>query len=310
MGKIQNIIGRQIFDSRGNPTVEVDVFTDKDGFGRAAVPSGASTGQHEAVELRDNNEKFSGKGVMSAVDNVNNKISKSIIGKNVQNQKELDYEMINLDGTHNKSNLGANAILGVSLAIAKAAASERKIPLYQHLGGSNATILPVPMMNIINGGSHSDSPIAFQEFMIMPIAGESFSESFHMGVEVFHSLKKILNKKKLSTSVGDEGGFAPKLKGTEEAIEIILNSIEMAGYKPGNEIMLALDCAASEFYSNGIYDYTIFEGTMGAKRSSDEQIKYLENLIDKYPILSIEDGMDENDWDGWEALTKKIGNKV
>ena len=310
MGKIKNITGRQIFDSRGNPTVEVEVFTDKDGFGRAAVPSGASTGEHEAVELRDNDKKFSGKGVMSAVNNVNNKISKIIIGKNVQNQEELDYQMINLDGTSNKSNLGANAILGVSLAIAKAAASEKKIPLYEYLGGSNATILPVPMMNIINGGSHSDSPIAFQEFMIMPITGKSFSKSFHMGGEVFHSLKKILKKKKLSTSVGDEGGFAPKLKGTEEAIETILYSIEMAGYKPGKDIMLALDCAASEFYRNGIYDYTIFEGTKGVKRSTKEQVNYLENLINKYPILSIEDGMDENDWDGWEALTKKIGDKI
>ncbi len=310
MGKIKNIIGRQIFDSRGNPTVEVEVFTDEDGFGRAAVPSGASTGEHEAVELRDNNKKFSGKGVISAVNNVNNKISKSIIGKNVQNQKELDYQMIDLDGTPNKSNLGANAILGVSLAIAKAAASEKKLPLYKHLGGSDANILPVPMMNIINGGSHSDSPIAFQEFMIMPITGDTFSKSFHMGVEVFHSLKKILNKKKLSTSVGDEGGFAPKLNGTEDAIETILHSIEMAGYEPGKEIMLALDCAASEFYRNGIYDYTIFEGVNGAKRNSYEQVNYLENLSNKYPIISIEDGMDENDWDGWEALTKKMGDKV
>tara|TARA_B100000575_G_scaffold249550_1_gene216008 strand:- start:14666 stop:15958 length:1293 start_codon:yes stop_codon:yes gene_type:complete len=310
MGKIKNIIGRQIFDSRGNPTVEVEVFTDEDGFGRAAVPSGASTGEHEAVELRDNSEKFSGKGVISAVNNVNNKISKSIIGKNVQNQKELDYQMIDLDGTPNKSNLGANAILGVSLALAKAAASEKKIPLYEHLGGSDANILPVPMMNIINGGSHSDSPIAFQEFMIMPITGDSFSKSFHMGVEVFHSLKKILNKKKLSTSVGDEGGFAPKLKGTEDAIETILQSIETAGYEPGKEVMLALDCAASEFYRNGIYDYTIFEGVNGAKRNSHEQVNYLENLSNKYPILSIEDGMDENDWDGWEALTRKMGDKV
>ena len=218
--------------------------------------------------------------------------------------------MIDLDGTPNKSNLGANAILGVSLALAKAAASEKKIPLYEHLGGSDANILPVPMMNIINGGSHSDSPIAFQEFMIMPITGDSFSKSFHMGVEVFHSLKKILNKKKLSTSVGDEGGFAPKLKGTEDAIETILQSIETAGYEPGKEVMLALDCAASEFYRNGIYDYTIFEGVNGAKRNSHEQVNYLENLSNKYPILSIEDGMDENDWDGWEALTRKMGDKV
>ena len=310
MGKIIKIIGRQIFDSRGNPTVEVEVFTDKNGFGRAAVPSGASTGQHEAVELRDNNEKFSGKGVMNAVNNVNKLISKSIIGKNVQNQEELDSLMIDLDGTNNKSNLGANAILGVSLAVAKAAADEKKLPLYKYLGGKHANILPVPMMNIINGGSHSDSPIAFQEFMIMPIAGDSFSKSFHMGVEVFHSLKKILNKKKLSTAVGDEGGFAPKLKGTEHAIETILSSIEMAGYEPGKEIMLALDCASSEFYKNGMYDYSIFEGISGKKRNSAEQVDYLVNLTQKYPILSIEDGMDENDWDGWEALTKKIGNKV
>ena len=310
MGKIKSVTARQIFDSRGNPTVEVDLLTDEGGFGRAAVPSGASTGQHEAVELRDNNEKFSGKGVMSAVHNVNKKIAKSVIGKNVHHQKEIDYLMIDLDGTSNKSNLGANAILGVSLALAKAAADEKKIPLYQHLGGEEANILPVPMMNIINGGSHSDSPIAFQEFMIMPIAGESFSKSFHMGVEVFHSLKKILNKRKLSTAVGDEGGFAPKLKGTEDAIETILSSIEMAGYEPGKEIMLALDCASSEFYKNGIYDYSIFEGIGGKKRNSNEQVNYLENLTQKYPILSIEDGMDENDWDGWEALTKKIGDKV
>ncbi len=310
MGKIKSVTARQIFDSRGNPTVEVDLLTDGDGFGRAAVPSGASTGQHEAVELRDNNEKFSGKGVMSAVYNVNKKIAKSVIGKNVHHQKEIDFLMIDLDGTSNKSNLGANAILGVSLALAKAAADEKKIPLYQHLGGEEANILPVPMMNIINGGSHSDSPIAFQEFMIMPIAGESFSKSFHMGVEVFHSLKKILNKRKLSTAVGDEGGFAPKLKGTEDAIETILSSIELAGYEPGKEIMLALDCASSEFYKNGIYDYSIFEGIGGKKRNSNEQVSYLENLTQKYPILSIEDGMDENDWDGWEALTKKIGDKV
>ena len=310
MGKIKNIIGRQIFDSRGNPTVEVEVFTDKDGFGRAAVPSGASTGQYEAVELRDNNEKFSGKGVMNAVDNVNKIIAKSVIGKYVQNQQEIDSLMIDLDGTSNKSNLGANSILGVSLAVARAAASENKIPLYEHLGGKDANVLPVPMMNIINGGSHSDSPIAFQEFMIMPIAGESFSESFHMGVEVFHSLKNILNKKKLSTAVGDEGGFAPKLKGTEDAIETILSSIEMAGYEPGKEIMLALDCASSEFYKNGIYDYSIFEGKNGKKRNSDEQVNYLESLTRKYPILSIEDGMDENDWDGWKLLTEKAGNKV
>ena len=310
MGKILKITGRQIFDSRGNPTVEVEVFTEKNGFGRAAVPSGASTGQHEAVELRDNNEKFSGKGVMNAVNNVNTSIAKSVVGKNVQNQEEIDSLMIDLDGTQNKSNLGANAILGVSLATAKAAADEKKIPLYEHLGGKDANILPVPMMNIINGGSHSDSPIAFQEFMIMPVAGESFSKSFHMGVEVFHSLKKILNKKKLSTAVGDEGGFAPKLKGTEDAIETILSSIETAGYEPGKEIMLALDCASSEFYKNGIYDYSFFEGSNGKKRNSEEQVNYLENLTQKYPILSIEDGMDENDWDGWEALTKKIGHKV
>ena len=310
MGKILSVKARQIFDSRGNPTVEVDVFTDKNGFGRAAVPSGASTGQHEAVELRDNSEKFFGKGVMRAVYNVNKLIAKSVIGKKVQNQEEIDSLMIDLDGTPNKSNLGANAILGVSLAISKAAADEEKIPLYQYLGGEDAKILPVPMMNIINGGSHSDSPIAFQEFMIMPISGESFSESFHMGVEIFQCLKKILNKKKLSTAVGDEGGFAPKLKGTEDAIETILSSIEMAGFEPGKQIMLALDCASSEFFKNGIYDYSIFEGVNGIKRNSEEQVNYLQNLTQKYPILSIEDGMDENDWDGWEALTKKIGDKV
>jgi len=310
MGKIKNVTARQIFDSRGNPTIEVDVFTDEDGFGRAAVPSGASTGQHEAVELRDNDEKFSGKGVMNAVNNVNKTIAKNIIGKNVQCQQEIDSMMIDLDGTPNKSNLGANSILGVSLAVAKAAADEKKIPLYEYLGGEDAKILPVPMMNIINGGSHSDSPIAFQEFMIMPIAGKTFSKSFHMGVEVFHCLKKILNNKNLSTAVGDEGGFAPKLKGTEDAIETILSSIKMAGYEPGNEIMLALDCASSEFFKEGIYDYSIFEGINGIKRNSDEQVNYLHNLTKKYPILSIEDGMDENDWEGWEKLTKKIGDRV
>ena len=310
MGKIKNVIARQIFDSRGNPTVEVEVFTDKGGFGRAAVPSGASTGQHEAVELRDNGEKFSGKGVMTAVNNVNKTIAKNIVGKSVQNQEEIDSLMVDLDGTTNKSNLGANAILGASLAIAKAAADEKKIPLYEYLGGKDAKILPVPMMNIINGGSHSDSPIAFQEFMIMPISGESFSKSFYMGVEVFHCLKKILNKKKLSTAVGDEGGFAPKLKGTEDAIETILSSIEMAGFEPGKEIMLGLDCASSEFFKDGVYDYSIFEGDNGIKRNSQEQVNYLQKLTQKYPILSIEDGMDENDWDGWELLTKKIGDKV
>ena len=247
---------------------------------------------------------------MSAVNNVNKTIAKNIIGKNIQNQEEIDSLMIDLDGTPNKSNLGANSILGVSLAIAKAAADEKKIPLYKYLGGEEANILPVPMMNIINGGSHSDSPIAFQEFMILPISGESFSKYFHMGVEIFHCLKKILNKKKLSTAVGDEGGFAPKLKGTEDAIETILSSIEMAGFEPGKEIMLGLDCASSEFFKDGVYDYSIFEGDNGVKRNSQEQVNYLQKLTQKYPILSIEDGMDENDWDGWELLTKKIGDKV
>ena len=310
MGKILSVKARQIFDSRGNPTVEVDLFTDKNGFGRAAVPSGASTGQHEAVELRDNSEKFFGKGVMRAVYNVNKLIAKSVIGKKVQNQEEIDSLMIDLDGTPNKSNLGANAILGVSLAISKAAADEEKIPLYQYLGGEDAKILPVPMMNIINGGSHSDAPIAFQEFMIVPVNAESFSHAMKIGTEIFHNLKSILSARGLSTSVGDEGGFAPKLKGTEDALETIIKSISSAGFKPGEDVMIALDCASSEFFEDNHYDYRIFEGKNGKVFDSVQQADYLSDLVSKYPIISIEDGMDENDWSGWIHSTNVLGNKV
>ncbi len=310
MSKIRNIIARQIFDSRGNPTVEVDVFTQKGFLGRAAVPSGASTGEHEAVELRDGGKSYLGKGVSIAIKNVNNIISKSLIGIEVSEQKKIDQIMIDLDGTPNKSNLGANSILGVSLAIAKASANELGLPLFKYIGGESANILPVPMMNIINGGSHSNAPIAFQEFMIIPVGGKSFSEALKMGTEIFHNLKKILSKKNLNTSVGDEGGFAPELKGTEDALETIIDSIIESGYKPKEDVVIALDCASSEFYKDGIYDYSIFEGSSGLKRTSDEQVEYLESLCEKFPIISIEDGMDENDWNGWKSLTDKIGNKV
>ena len=310
MSKIRNIIARQIFDSRGNPTVEVDVLTQKGFLGRAAVPSGASTGEHEAVELRDGGKSYLGKGVSKAIKNVNNIISKSLIGIEVSEQKQIDKIMIDLDGTPNKSNLGANSILGVSLAIAKASANELGLPLFKYIGGESANILPVPMMNIINGGSHSNAPIAFQEFMIIPLGGKSFSEALKMGTEIFHNLKKILSKKNLNTSVGDEGGFAPELKGTEDALETIIDSIIESGYKPKEDVVIALDCASSEFYKDGIYDYSIFEGSSGLKRTSDEQVDYLETLCEKFPIISIEDGMDENDWNGWKSLTDKIGNKV
>ena len=310
MSKIRNIIARQIFDSRGNPTVEVDVLTQKGFLGRAAVPSGASTGEHEAVELRDGGKSYLGKGVSKAIKNVNNIISKSLIGIEVSEQKQIDKIMIDLDGTPNKSNLGANSILGVSLAIAKASANELGLPLFKYIGGESANILPVPMMNIINGGSHSNAPIAFQEFMIIPVGSKSFSEALKMGTEIFHNLKKILSKKKLNTSVGDEGGFAPELEGTEDALQTIIESIIESGYKPKEDVVIALDCASSEFYKDGIYDYSIFEGSSGLKRTSDEQVDYLETLCEKFPIISIEDGMDENDWNGWKSLTDKIGNKV
>ena len=310
MSKIRNIIARQIFDSRGNPTVEVDVLTQKGFLGRAAVPSGASTGEHEAVELRDGGKSYLGKGVSKAIKNVNNIISKSLIGIEVSEQKKIDKIMIDLDGTPNKSNLGANSILGVSLAIAKASANELGLPLFKYIGGESANILPIPMMNIINGGSHSNAPIAFQEFMIIPLGGKSFSEALKMGTEIFHNLKKILSKKNLNTSVGDEGGFAPELTGTEDALETIIDSIIESGYKPKEDVVIALDCASSEFYKDGIYDYSIFEGSSGLKRTSDEQVDYLESLCEKFPIISIEDGMDENDWNGWKSLTDKIGNKV
>jgi enolase len=310
MSKIKTITARQIFDSRGNPTVEVDVHTENGSFGRAAVPSGASTGEHEAVELRDGGSDYMGKGVSIAVENVNSVISQALIGKSVLNQEEIDNIMLDLDGTENKSILGANAILGVSLAVSKAAASFNRIPLYKYLGGNDASILPVPMMNIINGGSHSDAPIAFQEFMIMPVEAKSFSHAVKMGSEIFHHLKKILSERKLSTAVGDEGGFAPKLDGTEDALETIIKSITSAGYRAGNDVMIALDCASSEFYENGKYDYRIFEGEDAKVLNSEEQANYLSELVDKYPIISIEDGMDENDWNGWKYLTKISGDKV
>ena len=310
MSKITNIFARQIFDSRGNPTVEVDVLTQKGFLGRAAVPSGASTGEHEAVELRDGGDLYMGKGVSEAIKNVNNIISKSLIGIEVSEQKKIDKIMIDLDGTPNKSNLGANSILGVSLAVAKASANELGLPLFKYIGGELSNILPVPMMNIINGGSHSNAPIAFQEFMIIPIGAKSFSHSMQIGTEIFHNLKQILSKNKLNTSVGDEGGFAPELNGTEDALKLIIEAINKSGYRPKEDVAIALDCASSEFYKEGLYDYSIFEGSSGLKRTSDEQVNYLKILCEKFPIISIEDGMDENDWNGWKSLTDKIGNKV
>ena len=310
MSKIKSITARQIFDSRGNPTIEVDVITENGSFGRAAVPSGASTGEHEAVELRDGGNDYMGKGVSMAVNNVNNVIEDALVGESVLNQEKIDKALIELDGTENKSILGANAILGVSLAVAHAASNYNNIPLYKYLGGDSANILPVPMMNIINGGSHSDAPIAFQEFMIIPVEAESFTQAMKMGSEIFHHLKKILHSRSLSTAVGDEGGFAPALDSTEDALDTIIKAIESAGYRPRAEVMIALDCASSEFYENGIYDYTTFEGKSGNKFSSKEQAEYLSNLVEKYPIISIEDGMDENDWEGWNYLCKICGDKV
>lgn len=310
MTHIVDVKGREILDSRGNPTVEVDVVLENGVMGRAAVPSGASTGEHEALELRDGDKsRYQGKGVLTAVRNVNTIIADALLGEDVTNQAAIDRMLIELDGTKTKSNLGANAMLGVSLACAKAAANALGMPLYRYIGGCNAKVLPVPMMNIINGGAHSDSPIAFQEFMIRPVGAPSFREAVRMGAEIFHALKKVLHDRGLSTAVGDEGGFAPTLKGTEDALESIIKAIEMAGYKPGEDVMIGLDCASSEFYKDGIYDYTIFEGKSGAKRTSAEQADYLEQLIGKYPIDSIEDGMAENDWEGWKLLTDRIGGR-
>lgn len=310
MSIIIDIHARQIFDSRGNPTVEVDVFTENGIIGRAAVPSGASTGEHEAVELRDGGDAYMGKGVKEAVSNVNTIIAAELLGTSIFEQNLIDQMMIDLDGTPNKSKLGANAILGVSLACAKAAAAELNLPLYRYVGGVSANTLPVPMMNIINGGSHSDAPIAFQEFMIMPVKAKSFTEAMKMGTEIFHNLKKVLHDRNLSTAVGDEGGFAPALDGTEDALDSIKIAVEKSGYSWGDEIMIALDCAAAEFYVNGKYDYTKFEGASGVIRTSEEQADYLTSLAENYPIISIEDGMDENDWEGWKYLTEKAGNKV
>ena len=310
MSIITHIHARQILDSRGNPTVEVDVVTENGILGRAAVPSGASTGEHEAVELRDGGDLYLGKGVLKAVENVNDVIAPELVGYSVFEQNLIDQTMIEIDGTENKGNLGANAILGVSLAVAKAAAEELGLPLFRYVGGVNANTLPVPMMNIVNGGSHSDAPIAFQEFMIMPVEAESFSDALRKGTEIFHALKKILHDRGLSTAVGDEGGFAPTFDGTEDALDTVIKAIEQAGYKPGTEIMLALDCASSEFFENGTYDYSKFEGEKGAKRNSREQAEYLASLTEKYPIISIEDGMDENDWEGWKILTELVGDRV
>jgi enolase len=310
MSIIINIHARQILDSRGNPTIEVDVTTESGIMGRAAVPSGASTGEHEAVELRDGGKDYMGKGVLNAVDNVNSILAEELIGTSVFDQNLIDQTMIDLDGTPNKSKLGANAILGVSLAVAKAAANELGMPLYRYIGGVSANTLPVPMMNIVNGGSHSDAPIAFQEFMIMPVEAKNFTHAMQMGTEIFHNLKKVLHDRGLNTAVGDEGGFAPTFDGTEDALDTISKAVEKAGYKLGENVMLALDCAAAEFYVDGKYDYTKFEGASGKVRTSKEQADYLAELASKYPIISIEDGMDENDWEGWKYLTEKLGNKI
>lgn len=310
MSIILDIHARQILDSRGNPTVEVDVTTENGFVGRAAVPSGASTGEHEAVELRDGGDTYMGKGVSTAVSNVNTVLSEALVGASVFEQNLIDQTMIDLDGTPNKSKLGANAILGVSLAVAKAAAAELGIPLYRYVGGVSANTLPVPMMNIINGGSHSDAPIAFQEFMVMPVKAKNFTHAMQIGTEIFHNLKKVLHDRGLSTAVGDEGGFAPTLDGTEDALDTIAKAVAKAGYKLGDEVMIALDCASAEFYVDGKYDYTKFEGANGKVRTSKEQADYLAELSANYPIISIEDGMDENDWEGWKYLTEKVGDKV
>ncbi len=310
MGQIIDIHAREILDSRGNPTIEVEVTLASGFVGRAAVPSGASTGENEALELRDGDkDRYLGKGVQKAVENVNKAIADELMGMDALEQVAIDQKMLDLDGTKTKSKLGANAILGVSLAVAKAAAMYHDMPLYRYIGGVNAKHLPIPMMNIINGGSHSDAPIAFQEFMIRPVGAGSFKEALRMGSEIFHALKKVLKERGLSTAVGDEGGFAPKLEGTEDALDSILKAVEIAGYKPGKDITIALDCAASEFYENGIYDYSKFEGPGGARRNSAEQVEYLAQLLEKYPIDSIEDGMDEADWDGWVLQNQKLKDK-
>ena len=310
MSLITEIHARQVLDSRGNPTVEVEVYTESGAMGRAIVPSGASTGEYEAVELRDGDKtRYMGKGVLKAVANVNEKIAPELVGCDVFDQVGIDKAMIALDGTKNKGNLGANAILGVSLAVAKAAADELGLPLYRYVGGVNAKILPVPMMNIINGGAHSDAPIAFQEFMIQPVNADSFATAIRMGAEIFHNLKKLIHDRGLSTAVGDEGGFAPTFKGTEDALDTIMAAIQAAGYTPGKDVTLAMDCASSEFYKDGVYDYTVYEGANGAKRTSQQQAEYLASLVAKYPIMSIEDGMDQNDWEGWKMLTDKIGDR-
>lgn len=313
MTKIVKISAREILDSRGNPTVEVEIFTESGARGRASVPSGASTGEHEALELRDGGERYGGKGVRRAVGHILERIAPKLLGRCVLDQRGIDHFLCELDGTPNKSNLGANAILGVSLAVAHAAAEALHLPLYRYLGGAFAHELPVPMMNILNGGAHSDSPIAFQEFMIRPIGADTFQKALRMGAEVFHALKRVLKSRGLSTAVGDEGGFAPFIGSTEEALDLILEAINLAGYKAdsremGGEISLALDCAASEFYKNGLYDYSVFEGSGAPKRTSEEQVEYLRGLIDRYPISSIEDGMAENDWAGWKRLTEAVGS--
>ena len=308
--RIKAITGREILDSRGNPTIEAEVLLESGITGVASVPSGASTGEHEAIELRDGDpSRYGGKGVLKAVANINDVIAPALEGMSAFDQRLIDRTMIALDGTPNKSKLGANAILGVSLAVAKAAAEYLGMPLCRYIGGTNTYTLPVPMMNIINGGSHSDAPVAFQEFMIRPVGAPSYREGLRMGAEVFHALKKVLHERGLSTAVGDEGGFAPALDGTEDAIESIMKAIEKAGYVPGKDVMIGMDCASSEFYKDGVYDYTVFEGEKGVKRTSDEQVDYLEQLISKYPIDSIEDGMSENDWDGWKKLTDRIGDR-
>ena len=311
MPYITDVYAREVLDSRGNPTIEVEVYTESGAFGRGMVPSGASTGEYEAVELRDGDKsRYLGKGVSKAVDNVNNVIADALLGYDVLEQNAIDKLMIELDGTPNKGKLGANAILGVSIAVARAAADYLNVPLYKYLGGFNTNVLPTPMMNIVNGGSHSDAPIAFQEFMILPVGAPSFKEALRWGAEIFHELKSILHKRGLVTAVGDEGGFAPNFEGTEDGVETILEAIKNVGLEPGKDVFLGFDCAASEFYEDGVYDYTKFEGDKGAKRTSAQQVDYLEELVNKYPIITIEDGMDENDWDGWKLLTDRLGSKV
>ncbi|SFC34833.1 enolase [Alkalibacterium subtropicum] len=308
---ITDVIAREVLDSRGNPTIEVEVYTESGAFGRGMVPSGASTGEHEAVELRDGDkDRYLGKGVTKAVDNVNNTIADAVIGMDVRDQMGIDKALIDLDGTPNKGKLGANAILGVSIAVARAAADYLDLPLYRYLGGTNTKVLPTPMMNIINGGSHSDAPIAFQEFMILPVGAPTFKEALRWGAEIFHALKAILKDRGLETSVGDEGGFAPRFKGTEDGVETILEAIKKVGLEPGKDVYLGFDCAASEFYEDGVYNYAKFEGENGAKRNAEQQVDYLEELVNKYPIISIEDGMDENDWDGFKLLTDRLGDRV